>query len=127
MVKGMSSFGFGQRTCLGQNLTNDETIVACAALLWSFNLKKKVDPVTGTEINPSLTASNSLLIIKPDPFEMAFEPRSDARRGEIIDIWKTAEAKDTRKREEFVQQHQQQHQQRTTTVTTMPSEKSMTV
>jgi len=101
-VKGMSSFGFGQRTCLGQTLTQDELLVACGGLVWGFNMKKKVDPVTNMEIDISLTASNSLLIIKPDPFQMAFEPRSEARRAEMIENWEVAEAQDKSERQAFV-------------------------
>ena len=97
----MSSFGFGQRQCLGQTLTQEELVVACGALMWAFNLKKKIDPKTGMEIDISLTASNSLLIIKPDPFEMAFEPRNADRKAEIINNWKLAEAKDAGEREAF--------------------------
>ena len=101
-IKGMSSFGFGRRTCLGQSLTQDELLVACGALLWAFNLKKKIDPITGLEIDISLTASNSLLIIKPDPFEMAFEPRSASRKAEIDDNWKMADEADKAARAAFI-------------------------
>ena len=101
-VKGISSFGFGQRSCLGQTLTQDELLVACGGLLWGFNLKKKVDPVTGLEIDISTTASNSLLIIKPDPFQMAFVPRSETRRAEIIQTWQSADEKDMQERAAFV-------------------------
>jgi hypothetical protein len=101
-VKGMSSFGFGRRTCLGQSLTQDELLVACGALLWGFNLRKKIDPITGLEIDISLTASNSLLIIKPDPFEMAFEPRSASRKAEIAGNWKMADEEDKAARAAFV-------------------------
>lgn len=99
----MSSFGYGRRQCLGQTLTQDETLVACGGLLWAFNMKKKVDPVTGMEIDIPLSQSNSLLIIKPDPFQMAFEPRSEKRRQEIVDNWKASEEEDRRARAEFAQ------------------------
>ena len=55
------------------------------------------------EIDISLTASNSLLIIKPDPFEMAFEPRNANRKAEVISNWKLAEEKDTEEREAFAE------------------------
>jgi hypothetical protein len=97
----MTSFGFGQRTCLGQNLTQDELLVACGGLLWGFNLRKKIDPETGTEIDISTTASNSLLIIKPDPYQMRFVPRSESRRGEIKQNWKRAEERDKLERAAF--------------------------
>lgn len=101
MVKGMSSFGYGLRSCLGQTLTQDELLVACGGLVWGFNLQKKVDPATGLEIDISTTASNSLLIIKPDPFQMAFVPRSTARKADIIQNWRSTEESDRQAREAF--------------------------
>lgn len=97
---GMSSFGYGQRACLGQGVTRDETIVACGGLLWGFNLvhKKGKD---GNPIMPSLTASNSLLIVKPDPYELAFEPRSETRREEMRANWRQTDAQDKKERADF--------------------------
>jgi hypothetical protein len=39
-------------------------------------MRKKVDLTTGLKINIDLNASNSLLIVKPDPFKMELRPRS---------------------------------------------------
>jgi hypothetical protein len=97
---GMTSFGWGQRACLGQTLTRDELLVACGGLLWGFNLVKKRGP-DGKLIDPPLNKSNSLLIVKPDPFEMAFEPRSASRKDEIVKGWAAAEAVDIAEREAF--------------------------
>ncbi|KAI1338226.1 cytochrome P450 [Xylariaceae sp. FL0016] len=102
-IKGMTSFGWGQRQCLGQTLTQDELIVACGALSWCFNLKPKIDPITGTALPVPLDKSNSLLIIKPDPFQMDFEPRSRARKEEALRLWAESEAKDKRERAEFAE------------------------
>lgn len=101
-IKGFTSFGWGQRQCLGQTLTHDELIVACGALAWAFNLTAKTDPITGSKLPVPLNKSNSLLIIKPDPFQMAFEPRSEKRREEALRIWAEAEAKDRLKRAQFL-------------------------
>jgi hypothetical protein len=84
------------------SVTRDETVTGCGALMWAFNLKKKVNPITLEEIEVPLDKSNSLLIIKPDPFEMAFEPRSAARREQVLEQWRVAEAKDRADREEFL-------------------------
>lgn len=70
--------------------------------MWAFNLKRKIDPVSRREIEVPLDKSNSLLIIKPDPFEMAFEPRSEKRKAEIAQQWKDAEAKDSADRAAFL-------------------------
>jgi hypothetical protein len=86
------------------SVTRDETVVGCGALMWAFNLKRKVDVVTNKEIEVPLAKSNSLLIIKPDPFEMAFEPRSAIRRAEVLEAWRVAEAQDKAERAEFVRQ-----------------------
>jgi cytochrome P450 len=99
-IMGMTSFGWGQRACLGQTLTRDELLVACGGLLWGFNLVKKRG-ADGKLIDPPLNKSNSLLIVKPDPFEMAFEARSESRRNEIEKNWAAASAIDTAEREAF--------------------------
>lgn len=101
MITGMSSFGWGQRQCLGMSITRDETITGCGGLMWAFNLKRKVDPISRREIEVPLDKSNSLLIIKPDAFEMAFEPRNETRKAEIAQQWKDAEAKDAAERAAF--------------------------
>lgn len=67
-------------------------------------MRKKVDIETGKEIDIDIDASNSLLIIKPSPFEMTFEPRSEKRKEEMIGQWKEAEKKDGEERLEFVRE-----------------------
>jgi hypothetical protein len=84
------------------SVTRDETVTGCGALMWAFNLKKKVDPTTKEEIDVPLNKSNSLLIIKPDPFEMAFEPRSAERKAEALELWRVADEKDRAERAEFL-------------------------
>ncbi|KAM3079618.1 hypothetical protein ACMFMG_006030 [Clarireedia jacksonii] len=105
-VKGLTSFGFGQRACLGQSITQDELLLACGGLCWAFDMKKKVDPITRREINIDINKSNSLLIIKPDPFQMDFIPRSEARRQQIIEQWESAERKELEDQAEFLRKAQ---------------------
>ncbi|KAH6665609.1 putative O-methylsterigmatocystin oxidoreductase [Halenospora varia] len=100
-IKGLSSFGYGQRQCLGQSLTQDELLVACGALCWGFTMKKKVG-ADGRLIDIDLKKSNSLLIVKPDPFEMAFEPRSAEKNAEITKNWESASRKDQEDRAAFL-------------------------
>lgn len=103
-IVGMTSFGWGQRQCLGMSITRDGTLTACGALVWAFNLRRKIDPVSSCEIDVPTNKSNSLLIIKPDPWEMAFESRSLERKNEIMQLWKEAEAKENAERAEFLRQ-----------------------
>lgn len=83
-------------------LTQDELVVACGALAWCFNMKQKVDPSTNQNIPVPLDKSNSLLIIKPDPFQMAFEPRSEERKKETLRLWAESEARDLKERADFL-------------------------
>ncbi|XTI85158.1 cytochrome P450 [Cenococcum geophilum] len=57
---------------------------ACLGLAWAFNLDRKIDPATGLEIDIPLNKPNSLLVVKPDPFQMVFESRSATRKTDII-------------------------------------------
>jgi hypothetical protein len=98
----MSTFGWGRRQCLGMMLTQDELLVACGALAWCFTIKFKVDPKTGQDIKVPLDKSNSLLIIKPDYYELAFEPRSKKKQQEIVDVWRESEERDNRERADFL-------------------------
>lgn len=100
-LKGMTSFGFGQRQCLGMSLTQDELLVACGSLAWGFNLKRKIDPASGQEIEVPTDECGSLLIIKPDPFQMAFEPRSEKKTASIVRQWEESDAQDKHARQTF--------------------------
>lgn len=67
----------------------------------AFNLKK-IDAATREEMDVPVEKSNSLLIVKPDPFEMVFEPRSASCKAEIIEQCKVAEAKNNEERAAFL-------------------------
>ncbi|KAL1879946.1 hypothetical protein VTK73DRAFT_6526 [Phialemonium thermophilum] len=71
---------------------------------WCFNLLPKTDPATGDPIPVPTDDCNSLLIIKPNPFQMKFEPRSEERRHQALKLWYEAEAKDREERQAFVKQ-----------------------
>lgn len=83
-------------------LTQDELIVACGAVAWCFNMKQKVNSATGQNFPVPLDKSNSLLIVKPDPFQMAFEPRSEERKREALRLWAESEARDLKARADFL-------------------------
>lgn len=105
-IKGLSSFGYGQRQCLGQTLTQDELLLACGALCLGFNMTKKIDPMTGLDINIDLDASNSLLIVKPNKFQMQFTPRSEAKKEKMLGQWRVAEQTDLMERAAFLRSAQ---------------------
>lgn len=65
-------------------------------------MRKKVDPSTGLEIDIDLNASNSLLIVKPDPFKMEFRPRSLEKKEIMEEQWIMAEKADKEERAAFL-------------------------
>ncbi|KAI6346954.1 hypothetical protein MCOR25_010944 [Pyricularia grisea] len=81
---GMHTFGWGRRTCLGQNIVDDEMFVFAAAVLWGFDMAQKLDRRTGEPVPIDTQATNSHVILEPLPFEMTFEPRSEARAAGIL-------------------------------------------
>jgi cytochrome P450 len=81
---GMHTFGWGRRTCLGQNLADDELFVAAAAVCWGFDMATKRCPMTGEEVLFDTQATNSNVILEPEPFPMEFRPRSEERAALIL-------------------------------------------
>lgn len=82
---GMHTFGWGRRTCLGQNLADDETFIVAASVLWGFNLALKKCPSTGKDITFDTQATNSNVILEPTPFPLDIQPRSDERAKLIME------------------------------------------
>jgi len=88
----MHTFGFGRRTCLGQNIVDDETFVFGAAVLWAFNLSQKVCPCTGKPVPIDTQATNSHVILEPLPYEISIKVRSEERAKQILDGYKEVQA-----------------------------------
>ncbi|TDZ19330.1 Cytochrome P450 monooxygenase COX1 [Colletotrichum orbiculare MAFF 240422] len=82
---GMHTFGWGRRTCLGQNLVDDEMLVAAAAVCWAFDMGLKKCPATGEDVTFDTQATNSNVILEPLPFPMQFKIRSSARAQAVLD------------------------------------------
>lgn len=77
--------------------------MGCGGVAWAFDLNFKVDPKTGEKIDVPTDESNSMLIIKPDKFELSVTPRSESRAKEIIQQWRVAEQEDRESRESYGQ------------------------
>jgi hypothetical protein len=96
----MSPFGWGIRTCIGQGLTEDECLLGCGGITWGFDIGFKVD-ADGNKIDVPTDKSNSLLIIRPDKFEMDIKPRSEERKKDIVDQWRRSEVTDRESRASY--------------------------
>jgi len=81
---GMHTFGWGRRTCLGQNIVDDEMFVFGAASLWAFNSAQARNSRTGELIPIDTQATNSHVILEPLPFQLDFKPRSQERAQQIL-------------------------------------------
>lgn len=84
---GMHTFGWGRRTCLGQNLADTELFLAAGAVIWGFELGPKRDAWTGEEVAIDTLSTNSNVILEPKPWEMEILPR-EGRAGVILDGYK---------------------------------------
>jgi hypothetical protein len=71
----MDTFGCGRRTCLGQQLADDELFLAAGAVCWGFRMRPRRDALTGEEVAIESTATNSNVILEPLAWEMEFVPR----------------------------------------------------
>jgi hypothetical protein len=81
----MHSFGWGRRTCLGQNIVDDETFVFASAVLWAFNLAPKVCPRTGEQVPIDTQATNSHVILEPSPYQISIKVRGAERGKQVLE------------------------------------------
>lgn len=78
---GMHSFGYGRRKCLGMDIVDIELFVTAASVLWAFNMSQAVDGVTGEKVSIDSYATNSHVILEPDPYQMQFDVRGARKRA----------------------------------------------
>ena len=81
----MHTFGWGRRTCLGKDIVDDEMFVCGAGVCWGFDLSQKVCPRTGKPVPIDTQATNSHVILEPDPYQISIKPRNKARAQNILD------------------------------------------
>ncbi|KAJ1306124.1 hypothetical protein OPQ81_010835 [Rhizoctonia solani] len=70
-------FGFGRRSCPGQHYAEASLFVLIASILAVFDIKPKVNPVTGREEIPEAKVALQALVSRILPFECTIRPRSD--------------------------------------------------
>ncbi|KAK3368618.1 cytochrome P450 [Podospora didyma] len=78
-LNGFSQFGFGRRTCQGIPIVEQDLFLTMGGLAWAFDVRKKRDPITGTEIPVHWNDYTPLLIAKPCRFDFDAIPRSEAK------------------------------------------------
>lgn len=68
-------WGSGRRICPGQPVARSLIEVICPYLLWAFDFKRAVDPVTGEEVQPVLKFEHGIVAV-PDKIPCRIVPKS---------------------------------------------------
>ncbi|AEO68633.1 uncharacterized protein THITE_43045 [Thermothielavioides terrestris NRRL 8126] len=89
-LSGFSQFGFGRRTCQGIPVVEQDLFLTMGGLAWAFTIRKKRDPVTGTEIPVHWNDYTPLLIAKPARFPFDAVPRSPDRIDRMREMYDAA-------------------------------------
>lgn len=77
-------YGAGRRICPGIHLAERTQWRIIAKLLWAFDIKLPIDPVTGKEVAPDPEAYKEGIMNGPLPYEVLFKPRSQAHMDVIM-------------------------------------------
>jgi hypothetical protein len=76
--QGFATFGYGRRVCPGANLAERSLGIMLARMAWGFDVRKPVNPVTGTPIEVKIEYEKAMNP-PPSPFPCDFIPRSEER------------------------------------------------
>ncbi|KAK4451022.1 cytochrome P450 [Podospora aff. communis PSN243] len=97
-LAGFSQFGFGRRTCQGVPIVEQDLFLAMGGMAWAFDVRNKIDPLTGKEIPVHWNEYTPLLIAKPVRFEFDAAPRDEGKVRRVREMWR--EAREDEEREE---------------------------
>ncbi|KAJ7734762.1 cytochrome P450 [Mycena maculata] len=89
LVDGHWTFGFGRRQCPANYLAVEVAWGAIAAMLWAFEFKNAVDPLTKgpIEVDPETVVWLDGVNVEPAPFPISITPRSGAHAEKIRSHW----------------------------------------
>lgn len=93
-LQGQTAFGWGRRTCVGQEYVAAQMLVTCAAILWGFNISHGVDPKTGEKVKINIENATPHVIPIMDPVDLRFTPRSEMHAQRVRDAWAMTQAVD---------------------------------
>jgi cytochrome P450 len=81
-IRNFTSFGYGRRACIGQDLTQHEFFLAMGGMAWAMTVEKKRDGM-GREVEVPVHDYGALVITKPEKFEFEVRPRSEKKVMQI--------------------------------------------
>ncbi len=97
-LNGFSQFGFGQRTCQGVPIVDQDLFLAMGGMSWALNFHKKRRP-DGTELPVHWNEYTPLLIAKPKPFEFDAVIRDEKKRELLHIMWEDGKGADDEEEE----------------------------
>lgn len=84
------TFGAGRRICPGTHVAERSLFLGISRLLWGFDIEPEVD-ADGKPILPDQERLTQGFVCMPEEFKVRITPRSEARKGVIVEAWKAAE------------------------------------
>lgn len=83
-VQGHSVFGWGRRTCIGQDYAAAQLLIVCGAVMFGFDIKRGLDK-NGKPVEVSIDNSTPNVIPIMNPVELDFTVRSAERAQQLRD------------------------------------------
>ena len=80
-------FGAGRRRCLGMHIADRSLFLGISRMLWAFDFKKAIDPITGQEIIPDMDELTEGIFVLPKPFKADIVPRSPHKARRVREEW----------------------------------------
>ncbi|KAL2752599.1 hypothetical protein ACRALDRAFT_1058459 [Sodiomyces alcalophilus JCM 7366] len=80
-------FGAGRRRCAGMHIADRSIYLAISRLLWAFDFKRAVDPVTKQELIPDMNEIADGVMVFPKPFPTRIVPRSASKEKSVREEW----------------------------------------
>jgi hypothetical protein len=80
-------FGAGRRRCQGMHIADRSIFLALSRMLWAFDFKRPVDPISQREIVPDMDDLADGMMSLPNPFQADIRPRNAYKAQCIRDEW----------------------------------------
>lgn len=80
-------FGAGRRACQGIHIADRSMFFAVSRLLWAFDFRRAIDPVTKHEIIPDDRELTEGIFVIPKPFPARIVPRSAHKAARVRQVW----------------------------------------
>lgn len=84
------TFGAGRRICPGMHVAERSLFLGMSRMLWAFNIRPAVDPVTGDAILPDPDRLTQGFVCMPEEFPAKITPRDEKRAGLVAKEWHEA-------------------------------------